>query len=323
MSITSSFFTVLLVLSSYAVCQAADREALIQDYKKILESFRSRSIYIGQGNPSVTKHPMSTEQCLAQLKDRGIQYENAEFEKICGAPYMAPLYQAANQKPQDAKVCIDQFEFPNVPCEYPVIWTRASEAVDICKAAGKRICDAHEWEGACAGSLEEPDYKFESFANLPLEAKLKQRRLAHNKVIMANPVWAYGKTYKKFICGGNSTKDEACTGGNWKHCGSNTYPVGAFPDCKSPLAVYDQHGNAAEHMNLPTQESEMASRGSETLGYTEMKGSWFIFDKYKAHEDACRWRAPFWHGTKIRAADSHANYHLGFRCCKDLGSAKR
>jgi hypothetical protein len=35
----------------------------------------------------------------------------------------------------------------------------------------------------------------------------------------------------------------------------------------------------------------MASRGSDSLGYTEMKGSWFIFDSYRAHEDWCRWRA--------------------------------
>ena len=56
------------------------------------------------------------------------------------------------------------------------------------------------------------------------------------------------------------------------------------------------NGNAAEHMNLPLNEEQMSSRGSKELGYTEMKGSWFIFDTYRAHEDWCRWRAPFWHG---------------------------
>ena len=59
----------------------------------------------------------------------------------------------------------------------------------------------------------------------------------------------------------------------------------------------------------------MSSRGSRELGYTEMKGSWFIFDTYRAHEDWCRWRAPFWHGTRVMDEHSHANYHLGFRCC--------
>ena len=82
--------------------------------------------------------------------------------------------------------------------------------------------------------------------------------------------------------------------------------------------MFDLNGNAAEHMNLPLGPEQMASRGSTTLGYTEMKGSWFIFDTYRAHEDWCRWRAPFWHGTRVMDPHSHANYHLGFRCCKTL-----
>ena len=63
----------------------------------------------------------------------------------------------------------------------------------------------------------------------------------------------------------------------------------------------------------------MASRGSTSLGYTEIKGSWFVFDDIRAHEDWCPWRAPFWHGRRVTDSHSHANYHLGFRCCKTLG----
>jgi hypothetical protein len=84
--------------------------------------------------------------------------------------------------------------------------------------------------------------------------------------------------------------------------------------------VYDLNGNAAEHMNLPLDPSQMSSLGSTTLGYTEMKGSWFIFDAYRAHEDWCRWRAPYWHGSRVMDPHSHANYHLSFRCCKTLGT---
>jgi hypothetical protein len=51
-----------------------------------------------------------------------------------------------------------------------------------------------------------------------------------------------------------------------------------------------------------------------------MKGSWFIFDRFKAHEYHCRWRAPFWHGGRVMAKDSHHNYHLGFRCCSTVES---
>ena len=123
---------------------------------------------------------------------------------------------------------------------------------------------------------------------------------AHNREYGVHKVWAYdGSSYRKGICATSSFKTPGCNGGSWTGCGSNTFPAGTFPDVSGPLGVYDQHGNAAEHMNLPLNESQMASRGSKELGYTEMKGSWFIFDTYYAHADWCRWRAPFWHGSRV------------------------
>jgi len=66
---------------------------------------------------------------------------------------MVPIYDpGAGETASTAKVCIDQFEFPDIPCEYPVVHVRANEAAEICAAVGKRLCDAHEWEGACAGT---------------------------------------------------------------------------------------------------------------------------------------------------------------------------
>ena len=142
----------------------------------------------------------------------------------------------------------------------------------------------------------------------------------HNRIQAANKVWSYGSSYRTGICAASSRKSSDCGGGEWAACGSNTYPAGCFPECRSSLGVYDLHGNAAEHMNLPLTESQMASRGSREYGYTEMKGSWFIFDGYKAHEDHCRWRAPFWHGSRVLDERSHHNYHLGFRCCKTIAT---
>ncbi len=272
----------------------------------------------GTGNPNVTQHPMTPEQCKQKLADLKVTYENPTFLQICGAPYMAPLYDPKTQTAKDAKACIDQFEYPDKPCEYPTVWVKAAEAAELCEAQGKRLCDAHEWEGACAGQLLPPDYEFDSFSNMSPTEKIKARRSAKNHKEASHKVWAYGDHAQKGICAMASTKSATCNGGSWEGCGSNTYPAGSFPQCKSALEVYDQHGNAAEHMNLPVFEDEMASAGSKKLGYTEMKGSWFIWDHFAAHPDDCRWRAPFWHGTKVRAADSHENYHLGFRCCKSL-----
>lgn len=262
---------------------------------------------IGQGNPAVTRHPMTVDEC----KRRAPNYANPKFERICGAKYMAPLYDPRKERPEDAKACIDQFEFPDIPCTYPVVWVKAKEAAQICAAIGKRLCDAHEWEGACAGALEPPDYAFGA-------GSVAAMRAIHNRKYAATKSWAYGPARQRGVCAQNSTKTAGCNGGNFAGCGSNTYPTGSFPGCVSKLGVYDQHGNAAEHMNLPMKPDQMSSRGSTRLGVTEMKGSWFIFDKYYAHPDWCRWRAPFWHGTRVMSNASHENYHLGFRCCKTV-----
>jgi len=298
--------------------QLQNVHALSNDQMTVIRKIFTQSGYIGQGNPAITRHPVTPEECQAKLNRLGVHYENAKFEKICGGKYMAPLYDPSKQRPEDAKACIDQFEFPDIPCVYPVVWVKAREAAEICAAMGKRLCDAHEWEGACSGDLEAPDYRFDLVDGLSSGDAIRRMRIAHNQASSATKSWSYGPDYQKGICATSSQKSPDCTGGSWTKCGSNTFPAGDFPACHSPLMVYDLNGNAAEHMNLPLNESQMSSRGSVKLGYTEMKGSWFVFDTYRAHEDWCRWRAPFWHGTRVMDEHSHANYHLGFRCCKSL-----
>ncbi len=291
---------------------------LSEEEAKNLQSIFDRSGYIGQGNPEVTQHPMTSDECHTKVKSANANYDNSQHEKICGDKYMAPLYDPKTSTPTEAKVCIDKFEFPNIPCEYPVVWVQANEAAQICNAIGKRLCDAHEWEGACAGDLQPPNYDFDLVDKMGANKAVQTMRQRINSKESKNASWSYGKEYKKGICATNSTKSQNCSGEGWKKCGSNTYPIGSFPECKSSLDVYDINGNAAEHMNLPLKRDELASVNKNKLGYTEMKGSWFIFDKYRAHEDYCRWRAPFWHGSKVMDAKSHHNYHLGFRCCKDI-----
>lgn len=278
---------------------------LKDDQLSALSAILAKSPIIGQGNPEIVEYAMTRKECRERRDAAGVVEEEAA---VCGGPFMSPLYDPkAGQTSSDAKVCIDRYEFPGIPCDYPVTWASAREASLMCQAIGKRLCDAHEWEGACAGAVlpAESEYAFGK--------PRKESRHRHNE--SREIVWAYGAEKSFDKCAMSSKKSKRCTQSGWKVCGSNTYPAGAFPECKSPLGVYDQHGNVAEHMNLPTKASELTSAGGS--GETEMKGSWFIFKKFEAHIDDCRWRAPDWHGTKTMSHDSHQNYHLGFRCCRD------
>jgi len=279
--------------------------------------------WMGQGNPAVTRHPLTPEEASARLGGSVAQvqqsYRNREYERICGERYMVPLYDPATQDPRDATVCADMFEYPNIPMAYPVVWVRASEAAQLCAAEGKRIGDAHEWEGAAAGQLLPPDYPFDRIRGMGMSAAVNTMRSAHNqRYASTSGTYSIG-SWRAGVCATGSSKTASCNGGSFTGCGSNTYPAGSFPDCRSPLGVYDIDGNAAEHMNLPLAEDQMASRGSTSLGVTEMKGSWFIWDTIRAHEHWARWRAPFWHGSRVMSEGSHRNYHLGFRCFRDVG----
>lgn len=283
---------------------------LSADQLTTIKGIFEASPYLGQGNPAVSRHPMTPAECRQRREDAGLHA--SETRSPCGRTNMVPIYDPeSGQTAADAKTCIDQYEFPNIPCEYPVVHVTAREAALICEAEGKRICDAHEWEGACAGDVRpvEQEYDF----GKPRPEMMREHNTDREKR------WAYGPNKNHALCGTDSAKTPGCPGGGWKECGSNTYPTGAFPQCVSSFGVYDQHGNAAEHMNLPLDASELASRGGH--GQTEMKGSWFVFNKGEAHEDDCRWRAKDWHPSKLMAETSHENYHLGFRCCADVGGA--
>jgi Sulfatase-modifying factor enzyme 1 len=268
------------------------------------------SAVISQGNPTVSKHPMTPSECY-QIRERaGLDSPAAlgdlqQKETLCGERYMVPVW--GKNRGAKPPVCIDQYEFPDIPCEYPVVYPSAREAAELCRAVGKRLCDAHEWEGACAGEIlpAEEEYLWDRPRRLEMEYFKNQTRQI---------VWAYGPEKDHSKCATASHKSPKCDGGSWEVCGSNTYPTGAFPLCVSKFGVYDQHGNAAEHMNLPMKPEELTSRGG--VGMTEMKGSWFIFLREEAHPDDCRWRAPSWHETRVDDLRSHRNYHLGFRCCK-------
>jgi hypothetical protein len=140
--------------------------------------------WMGQGNPAVTQHPLTPERPPRGSAARSAQiqesYRNRQYERICGERYMVPLYDPATQSPSDATVCADMFEYPNIPMVYPVVWVRAMEAAQLCAAEGKRMGDAHEWEGASAGQLLPPDYPFDRVRGMSGSAAVNAIRSFHN-----------------------------------------------------------------------------------------------------------------------------------------------
>jgi formylglycine-generating enzyme required for sulfatase activity len=283
------------------------RRALSLDESALerLRAIISPSDWMSQGNPKISKHAMTRAECREK---RRVAPRLAKADPRCQAANMVAIAELAPDGGKASLTCIDQYEFPNVACEYPVTWVRADEASELCHALGKRLCDAHEWEGACAGAVKPPDEEY----------AFGQRRVMmeylHNE--KREIVWAYGREQNHALCATSSRKSPKCYTPTFGLCGTNTFPAGAFPACVSPLGAYDLHGNAAEHMNLPMKAEELGSRGG--TGETEMKGSWFIFKESPAHPDDCRFRAPGWHASKITDKNSHRNYHLGFRCCSDV-----
>jgi hypothetical protein len=253
---------------------------------------------IGQGNPAISHHAMTRAECRAVRSG----LDDLKTHPPCSLRHMVPLYDpGAGETAADARVCIDQFEFPDIPCAYPVVYPTSREAALLCAAVGKRI-----W-------LHAPEVEYAFGKPRPYATYL------HNRG--REMVWAYGPEKDHRRCATLAYKSARCTGGGYTLCGTHTWPAGSFPGCVSPFGVYDLHGNAAEHMNLPLDPSQLASRGG--TGATEMKGSWFIFANEEPHEDDCRWRAKDWHPSALMDEDSHRNYHLGFRCCQDVSAPTR
>ncbi|MFO0571725.1 MAG: hypothetical protein U0263_39235 [Polyangiaceae bacterium] len=84
-------------------------------------------------------------------------------------------------------------------------------------------------------------------------------------------MWVYGPEKDHGKCATGSSKSAKCNGGGWETCGAPRPIRAERSQRRKAFGVYDQHGNAAEHMNLPMKAEELASRGG--LGETEMKGS--------------------------------------------------
>ncbi len=282
-------------------------------------------------------HMASRQSCIDKVIKTGLIQQNPESEKICGSPWMAPVAKRGEPASR-AQYCIDQFEFPNIPCEYPVVWTPAAAAKQICEAMGKRVCNSHEWEGACSGSARSKDsYAFHisdrtarrayvnqsrertwAFQFLPTLARQRDTRgvcgvFSSDDPEIESPMRENLSQY--FTANGKSKGcDNSGASTTYKTCGTNTWPSGFKYECRSEKEVFDLHGNLAEVVSLPSTPDQIAN-GKDQIGGTERKGSFFVYRP--DYPDDCHVRQPYEHFGPY-ATDKMAYYQEGFRCCKDV-----
>lgn len=248
---------------------------------------------INQGNKALAKHSIGKAKCLKGLE--GITLQTEEQKAQCGGfENMVPVWKRG-KKP---KYCIDIFEFPNKPCELPLVWVAPVQAKVICELQGKRLCSQEEWTLSCNADPE---------GGKPTK-------------------FAYGDEMNLEIC--NTNKPAATYGPGcdpksaskaWKSCSTNTEPTGAFPRCRSRFGVFDLHGNVAEIMTRADPDGHT---------YDQLKGSAFFYVDVargpnerspkgrETYPDHCAYD-PRWH-VELMTEAWHNNYHLGFRCCKTI-----
>jgi formylglycine-generating enzyme len=246
--------------------------------------------HMNQGNKAIASHRITREQCFEGLKDVVLQTD--EQKAACGEN-MVPIHLPG----KDPYYCIDIFEYPNKACELPFVWVSPSNAERLCQLQNKRLCSQIEWDMSCRADPESG----------------------------RDTRYAYGDKLDLAICNTQHPHTRACNPLSsetaFATCTTNTEPSGAFPKCRSRFGVFDQHGNVAEIMKR--REGEKV--------FSQLKGSAFFYSVL-AHEpdepakpsqrgmetypDHCNFN-PRWHVEPIENA-WHVNYHLGFRCCKNI-----
>ena len=280
------------LLALFSIVRPPKRDSNADGF--LLKSFGTTSpALINQGNKALARHAISRETCLAGLE--GVTLQTEEQRATCGGfDSMVPVWRRG-KKP---KACIDVFEFPNKPCELPLVWVAPVQAKVICELQGKRLCSQEEWTLACNGD--------------PAGGKPTK--------------FAYGDEMDLDVC--NTSKPAGTFGPGcvpdsassaWKTCATNTEPTGSYPRCRSRFGVFDQHGNVAEIMTRLDPDGHW---------YDQLKGSAFFYvdvarkpderppKDRETYPDHCAYE-PRWH-VELMTEAWHVNYHLGFRCCKSV-----
>jgi formylglycine-generating enzyme len=121
------------------------------------------------------------------------------------------------------RVCMDQFEAPNVRGAKPFVMKSYKSALKWCRERGRRVCSEQEWEMACEGEEHRP---------LSYGWRVDRARCNSDKP------WRAFDVTKLFQEGeeGDAEVDRLFQGAK----------SGAYGACVSPFGIYDLMGNVEE-----------------------------------------------------------------------------
>lgn len=131
---------------------------------------------------------------------------------------------AEQGKKTDIKVCMDQFEAPNVRGAKPFVMRSFNNAQKWCGERGKRVCTEQEWELACEGPEHRP---------------LAYGWAVDKEICNSNKQWRPFDVAKLYSKEGDDSKNEVEK--LWQGA-----PSGSYKGCVSAFGIYDMMGNVEE-----------------------------------------------------------------------------
>jgi formylglycine-generating enzyme len=170
-----------------------------------------------RGESSEEVEALQNKTCTNWI-NRDFPARCAEFSREQWLPVVSSL------PTRQTHFCIDQFEYPNVRGQNPIIVVAYTEAASMCSASGKRLCTESEWTFACEGEEATP----------------------YPTGYVRDPdACVLDRNWRPFTEGALSPRD----GDNarveldrlWQ-----AEPSGSRPKCKSVFGVYDMTGNVDE-----------------------------------------------------------------------------
>ena len=146
-------------------------------------------------------------------------------------------------------VCVDAYEYPNVPDENPRDMVSQEQAASLCEQAGKHLCSLEEWQAACKGK-DGTKYSYGSAykqnkCNTNTKAakrsgRKEQCRSWWGMYDMNGNLWEWTSTASKehpnmfYVAGGawNTNNGSQCTEKKFSFYPQNQYPSVGFRCCK-------------------------------------------------------------------------------------------